>query len=92
MLRTETSERLTDETERALCESQSSRVEQQAEAVGSVFESQHVQHGQEEARLRNRAQAGACRVLVRDGLQRNRLNSCTQEPLDLFMLKLQIQN
>lgn len=66
---------LTDEAEHTLRESQGSRVEQEAEAVGSVFQSQHVQHGQEEPRLRNRAQTGACWVLVRDSLQRNRLHS-----------------
>lgn len=47
--------KLTDEAKHTLRESEGSRVKQQAEAVGAVFQSQHVQHGQEEACLRKRA-------------------------------------
>ena len=67
---------LTDEPEHALGERQHAGVEQQAEAVGAVLQGQHVQHGQEEAGLRDGAQARPRRVLVGDGLQGNRLHAC----------------
>ena len=46
---------LTDESEDALGEGQGPRVEQQTEAVGPVLQGQHVDHGQEEPGLGDRA-------------------------------------
>lgn len=37
---------LTDESENALGEGEDARVQQKTEAVGSMFESEHVKHGQ----------------------------------------------
>lgn len=59
---------LTDEPQDALSEGQGARVEQQAEAVGTMLEGQHVQHGQEEASLWNGAKAWSRRAVVGDGL------------------------
>lgn len=69
----------TDESEDGLGQSQQTRVQQQTQAVGAMFKRQHVDHGEQEAGLWDGAETWTCRVLVGDGLQRNRLHTCGQK-------------
>lgn len=66
---------LTDKSENALGECEDAGVKKQAEAVGSMFESEHVKHGHQEACLRDGTQTGASWVLISDGLQWNWLHT-----------------
>lgn len=66
---------LTNESEDTLGESEDAGVQQEAEAVGSVFESEHMEHSQQEACLRDGTQTGACWVLISDRLERHWLHT-----------------
>lgn len=63
----------TYESKYTLCECQYARIKQEAEAVGPMFQRQHVYHGQKEACLRNSTKTWARWVFIGDCLQRNRL-------------------
>jgi len=66
---------LTNESENTLGEGESAGVQQKAQAVGSMFESEHMEHGEQEACLGDGTQTGACWVLISDGLQRHWLHT-----------------
>lgn len=68
----------TYESKYTLCECQYARIEQEAEAVGPMFQRQHVYHGQKEACLRNSTKTWTRWVFICDCLQRNRLYTCSQ--------------
>lgn len=70
---------LTDESQDALREGQDARVEQETEAVGSVLQRQHVNHGEEKAGLRNGSETWSRWILIGDGLQGDGLHTCGRQ-------------
>lgn len=65
--------KFTDQAKYTLGECQYARIEQKAEAVGPMFQRQHVYHGEKKACLWNGTKTWACWVFIGDCLQRDRL-------------------